>query len=397
MFANPFESADADDAPALSARARLGLVSLVAFLVCVYALLWNFSVVRYYSMGLTPVADIASPSARVLQHALLLPLLIATYYLATSAQAMHGGALRVLPRQLGALLAFVLLVRPLLVLAAEFTAQHAMHPLLACLEDDIDLNSWLSTALNYSLVYALGLFLLLGLIAFANYRQEQLRSEALRAHWLQAQLETLRVQLHPHFLFNTLNTISARVTAQPEEARTLISELAALLRDSIDGAQSEFYPLAREIELAEKYLRIISARFGKRFKSRLDVPRALEDRRVPHGLLLTLLENAVTHGISRVSGDCELSLRCAREEQLLVIEIRNPCRSEHAPSSARRGGLEALAARLAALYGTGFSLDSRGDGAGFWCARVTLPAVDVPVPYAARIPPSAVLSRQEPT
>jgi len=395
MLANPFESTDGEDAPALSAQGRLALVSLVAFLVCVYALLWNFSVVRYYSMGLTPITDIATPAARVLQHALLLPVLIATYYLATSAQAMRGGALRVLPRQLGSLFAFVFLVRPLLVLASELTTKGGMHPLLPYLVQDIDLNSWLSTALNYSLVYALGLFLLFGLIAFANYRQEQLRSEALRANWLQAQLETLRVQLHPHFLFNTLNTISARVTAQPEEARILISELAALLRDSIDGAESEFYPLSRETELAEKYLRIISARFGARFKPEVDVPRTLEDQRVPHGLLLTLLENAVTHGISRVSGECALSLRCAREQELLVIEIRNPYDSQHATSPSRRGGLEALAARLAALYGARFSLDSRGDGAGVWCARVTLPAAAVAVPHAAPTPASAVISRRE--
>ena len=82
----------------------------------------------------------------------------------------------------------------------------------------MDLDSWLSTALNYSLVYALGLLILFGLIVLAKYRQEQLRAAAMRANWLQAQLETLRVQLHPHFLFNTLNTISALVGSRPEEA-----------------------------------------------------------------------------------------------------------------------------------------------------------------------------------
>src|SRR5581483_10349824 len=124
------------------------------------------------------------------------------------------------------------------------------------------------------LVYALGLCILFGLIVLAKYRREQLRAAAMRANWLQAQLETLRVQLHPHFLFNTLNTISALVGSRPEEARDLIAQLAALLRDSIEGAGGEFYPLRREVELANRYLRIMSARFGDRKSTRLNSSHA---------------------------------------------------------------------------------------------------------------------------
>jgi len=241
--------------------------------------------------------------------------------------------------------------------------------------DSMDLDSWLSTALNYSLVYALGLFILLGLIVLAKYRQEQLRAAAMRANWLQAQLETLRVQLHPHFLFNTLNTISALVGSRPEEARDLIAQLAALLRDSIEGAAGEFYPLRREVELANKYLRIMSARFGARLKPTLDVLPGLEDCLVPHGLLLTLLENAVTHGVSMITGDSDLSLRCGLDGELLVVEVGNRYDPD-APSlpGHRGGGLAALAARLNALYGDTFTLEYGGNGAGTWYTRVKLPA-----------------------
>src|SRR6185437_16689960 len=180
---------------------RLRLVALVAVAVSAYALLWNLSVVRYYAMDLPPAqraADFVAPPARILQHVLLLPLLIAGYFLASRP---FGGAprSRIVGEQIGLLLGFALLVRPALYLAVTLAPGSVGGPAESFVEY-MDLDSWLSTALNYSLVYALGLCTLFGLIMLAKYRQEQLRAEAMRANWLQAQLETLRVQLHPHFL-----------------------------------------------------------------------------------------------------------------------------------------------------------------------------------------------------
>jgi LytS/YehU family sensor histidine kinase len=190
------------------------------------------------------------------------------------------------------------------------------------------------------------------------------------------------VQLHPHFLFNTLNTISALVTSRPEEARDLIAQLAALLRDSIEGANGELYPLGREVELANRYLRIIAARFGARLKPIINVMPGLADCSVPHGLLLTLLENAVTHGISTTVGDSELSLDCALEGEQLLIEVRNRYDSGSTRLPARRGGLSALGRRLQALYGDSYTLEHGGNGAGLWCTRVRFPIDCVPAPQA---------------
>lgn len=236
----------------------------------------------------------------------------------------------------------------------------------------------LSAAHYYSLACVLGLLILLGLIVLAKHRQEQLRAATVRANWLRAQLETLRVQLHPHFLFNTLNTISTLVGSRPDEARDLIAQLAALLRDSIDGADGELHPLRREVELANNYLHIMSARLGARLEPTLDLMPGLEDCPVPHGLMLTLLENAVKHGVSMIVGDSELSLRCAREHELLVIEVRNRYDPDATHLPAQRGGLSALSARLNALYGGGCTLEYGGNGAGLWCTRVKLPAECAP-------------------
>lgn len=381
-----WDPTSSDDTPNLSAAALLRLSVAVAVPVCAFALLWTLSVAHYYFMTSDPAqrADFAVPAMRVVQHLLLLPLLTAGYFLAGLLFAGGGRPWRMVLEQLGLLLAFSLLVRPVYYLATHFAPGGESVPLdSAHFADAMDLDSWLSTALNYSLVYALGLFILFGLIVLAKYRQERLRAAAMRANWLQAQLETLRVQLHPHFLFNTLNTISALVGSRPEEARDLIAQLAALLRDSIDGAGGEFYPLRGEVELANKYLRIMAARFGTRLKPALDVTPGLEDVPVPHGLLLTLLENAVTHGVSMITGDSELSLRCGLEGELLVVEVGNCYDPEATPLPAHRGGLSALGTRLNALYGDAFTLEYGGNGAGIWYTRVKLPVDCAPAATAS--------------
>ncbi|HEY6515856.1 MAG TPA: histidine kinase [Steroidobacteraceae bacterium] len=371
-----FDPATSDGIPSLSAVALLRLSIAVAVPVCAFALLWTLSVAHYYFMGSDPAyrATFIVPAARVIQHVLLLPLLSGGYFLATLPATSAGRPWRVLLKQLALLAAFSLLVRPVTILAVRLGPGGAAEPLdLTHFAAGMDLDSWLSTALSYSLVYALGLCILFWLIALAKYRHEQLRTAAMRANWLQAQLETLRVQLHPHFLFNTLNTISALVGSRPEEARELIAQLAALLRDSIEGAGGELYPLTREVELAHKYLRIMSARFGSRLKPAVDVMSGLEDCFVPRGLLLTLLENAVTHGVSMVTGDSELALRCGLDRELLLVEVDNRYDPDAATLPAHRGGLVALAMRLTALYGGTFKLEYGGNGAGIWRTCVKLP------------------------
>jgi hypothetical protein len=366
-----------DGIPSLNAAARLRLAVAVAVPVCAFALLWNLSVAHYYFMGSDAAerATYIAPSARVIQHILMVPLLTGAYFLAALPAASDGRLWRVLLKQLALLATFSLLVRPLTFLGMHLGSGH--EPLdLARFAAAMDLDSWLSTALNYSLVYALGLCILFGLIVLAKYRREQLRAAAMRANWLQAQLETLRVQLHPHFLFNTLNTISALVGSRPEEARDLIAQLAALLRDSIEGTGGEFYPLGSEVELANRYLRIMSARFGTRLKPTLHLLPELEDCAVPRGLLLTLLENAVTHGISTLTGDSEL--RCGVEGERLVVEVGNRYEPAAPSLPAHRGGLTALATRLNALYGDAFTLEYGGNGDGVWYTRVKLPTDCVP-------------------
>jgi energy-coupling factor transporter transmembrane protein EcfT len=214
------------------------------------------------------------------------------------------------------------------------------------------------------------------LVADAARRDREVRLAQATATAIDAQHRLLVQQINPHFLFNTLNTISSFVTSRPEQARDLITELAALLRDSIREADSEYCPLGHECELAERYLRIIGVRFGERFKPSVDVLDSLKTQSVPRGLLLTLIENAVTHGVSTLAGDCTLSVHCTSQNRFLVVEVRNDYRPGVPSASERRGGLAALDTRLRALYGDAYRLEYGGDDARLWCVRVVLPIAD---------------------
>ena len=214
------------------------------------------------------------------------------------------------------------------------------------------------------------------LVADAARRDREVRLVQATSAALDAHHRLLLQQINPHFLFNTLNTISSFVTSRPEEARDLIAELAALLRDSIRETDAEFCCLGHECEMAGKYLRIIGRRFGERFKPAVEIPESLKAQVVPRGLLLTLLENAVTHGVATVTDDCTLAVTCAMRENVLAVEVRNRYDGRTPSASAHRGGLAALNARLRVLYGDAYRLDYGGD-AGIWHVRVSLPAADI--------------------
>ena len=120
---------------------------------------------------------------------------------------------------------------------------------------------------------------------------------------IEARLNALRLQLEPHFLFNTLNTISSEVVANPELAREVIEDLGALLRGSLDCQDSTEITLARELALLDHYLAIQKRRFGKRIKIKIDVDPETLTSRVPSMLLQPLVENAIRHGIEpRLTG-----------------------------------------------------------------------------------------------
>ena len=167
----------------------------------------------------------------------------------------------------------------------------------------------------------------------------------------EAELRALRAQIHPHFLFNSLNSINALIAARPEEARRLSVRLADFLRRSLTLGAREAIPLAEELDLAEQLLAIEKVRFGDRLSLAVVADDAARACTVPPLVLQPLVENAVTHGIAQLLDGGEIRLEAERRGEELRIAIVNP-RDKDAPGRKGAGiGLQNVRRRLAALHG----------------------------------------------
>jgi signal transduction histidine kinase len=134
---------------------------------------------------------------------------------------------------------------------------------------------------------------------FVRSREQEAQAQALRAELAQAQLQALRMQVNPHFLFNTLNAIAVLVRGgETAKAGRTLRLLSDLLRASFKGADVQMVPLREEIDLVERYLEIEEVRFGDRLQAEIDVDPAASEVPVPYLLLQPLVENAVRHGIA---------------------------------------------------------------------------------------------------
>jgi two-component system, LytTR family, sensor kinase len=187
------------------------------------------------------------------------------------------------------------------------------------------------------------------------YQQQRVTSAELEGLLTEARLEALRLQVHPHFLFNTLNAISAFVEADPERARRMISRLGELLRRTLDGGSAAELPLARELDLLGPYLEIQRIRFGDRLSIEVDVSNGTAAALIPTLMLQPLVENAVEHGVSRTSNGARVRLSAERSGDQLRLEI-----ADNGPGPTKSGdgiGLANTRARLAGLYGSAGRLE----------------------------------------
>lgn len=185
----------------------------------------------------------------------------------------------------------------------------------------------------------------------------------------EAQLASLESRIHPHFLFNTLNSISSLIPEDPARAERLIEQMAALLRFSLDADHAGLVPLAREMKIVGDYLEIERARFGDRLRYHIDLAPGLNEAQVPPLAVQTLVENSVKHAVSRRRLGGEIRIGAARDNGLLRLEVLDDgpeFKLENAPAGH---GIDILKRRLTALFGPEGSLllDRRDD-----CNHLTL-------------------------
>jgi two-component system, LytTR family, sensor kinase len=211
-----------------------------------------------------------------------------------------------------------------------------------------------------------------GLRYYRESRDRALRAARLEAQLARAQLQVLRLQLQPHFLFNTLHAISALLHRDPEAADRMIALLSDLLRLSLEDAGAAEVALRRELEFVDRYLEIEKARFAERLDVSLRVQPEALDALVPAFLLQPLVENAVQHGAARAGGRGTLGIGARRCDGRVELSVW-----DNGPGFAgdRSGGigLHNTRARLVQLYGGDHAFEIRPAEAGGVEVRLSLP------------------------
>ena len=211
--------------------------------------------------------------------------------------------------------------------------------------------------------------------AMTYYRlsaEERVRRSELEARLLGTRIEALEARLHPHFLFNALNTVSSLVrTGDSKGAVRAVARLGDLLRSLLldDGQE---VPLAQELDFVGRYLELEQARFGDRLSARIDAEPAVLDALVPRLVLQPLVENALRHGIEPSSDPGSVEVRATRRGDMLALEVRDTGARGGSSTPSTQIGLANTRARLAQLYGERQELALTTDEGGT-VARVLIP------------------------
>ncbi len=291
-----------------------------------------------------------------------------TFYLCRALPLVRGNAARLLASHLVAATVWALFF----LLSARLTAEVlALLPVFHALPLEVSTaeGPLLGTgALFYLLVATFHTML----VALEQRRDAAEREATLALSAQRAELAALRAQVHPHFLFNSLNTVSALIGYDPPKAREACLLLAEYLRGTLRAQDHALVSLGEEWALAERYLAVESLRLGERLKLEIDVEEGARSCQVPSLLLQPLVENAITHGIAPVDEPGPLRVQARRRSGRLAIELENGI--DTTPRRREGGtGLANVRARLAAQYGGDASLRIERDS-GRFRVLVDLPA-----------------------
>lgn len=225
-----------------------------------------------------------------------------------------------------------------------------------------------------------GAYITIALIAHAllyyrRYRERELRAAQLEAQLAKVHLQTLKSQLQPHFLFNTMHSISALMFTDVNAADRMMGRLSELLRLSLENTGTQITTLNRELEFVNCYLDIEKVRFEERMNIVFEVAPEALDAEVPHLLLQPLVDNAVKHGVSKLSagGEIRITVKTAGDELQLEVKDNGPGISASGPGRANGLGLRNTRERLESLYGKHHSLNMVCPPEGGTVIRVCIP------------------------
>lgn len=338
-----------------------------------------------------PGVAIAQPGARTLQHALLFVVLILFYRLAFAIgwpprRRWLAGLGHV---SLAAL--FACLATPMLNLAIDLSWGNLKWVTVMTEDGAIaeQVGEWIRSGVllvsipDFFVSYWFGIALLLGVRTYLDLRDHKLRVAELQSETVRARLHALRMQLHPHFLFNTLHSVSGLIDQRPAVARQIVIRLGDLLRRTLRDGDADLVPLSREIEFVRNYLEIQQLRFPDRLRFTIQVEPAVLGTMVPSLILQPLAENAVVHGASEEEERVDVTIEARQVieskllERWLELSVHNTggAHSDGEGSGAHIGTGNTRE-RLRALYGENCAVEFGSTASGGFLARLRLPLRD---------------------
>jgi two-component system sensor histidine kinase AlgZ len=188
-------------------------------------------------------------------------------------------------------------------------------------------------------------------------RTQQVEQERANKLLVEARLSSLESRIHPHFLFNTLNSIAALIPSDPARAEATVGKLASLLRFSLNAQHASLVPLKQELKVVRDYLEIESTRFGPRLRYEIAVPAALDDLKVPPLALQSLVENSVKHVAAQRSEGASIRVAAMRENGRLQLEVIDDGPGFSLATISPEHGLGNLSARLELVFNDEGRLD----------------------------------------
>jgi len=217
-------------------------------------------------------------------------------------------------------------------------------------------------------------------VAFAHFHKAQVRERhaiALEASLAQAKLQALRMQINPHFLFNTLNAIATLVHTSPHTADEMISDLSELFRASLESSDDQEIVLARELDLLERYLAIEQRRFGEHLRVEQAIDPGILQALVPTLILQPIVENAIRHGVEPLVDAGHITIQARREGEHLKLSVsdngKKPIAAAVREGSLKGIGLANTRARLQELYGDKQSFTVGQGELGGWTVEIRIP------------------------
>lgn len=230
------------------------------------------------------------------------------------------------------------------------------------------------------LLYALIVISIQAFLLYRRYQAEEARSSQLKAELAGAQLQALKMQLQPHFLFNTLHSISSLNMVDPQKANVMIARLGEFLRMTLDHSNEQMVTLAEELSFLRCYLEIEQIRFSDRLSVEFNVAPEVLSLVVPHLILQPVVENAVKHGIAPHSAPGQIIISARKIEKFILLEVKDngtgiEKNTDSKAKDSNGKGLQNIRARLEQIYGSQFRFEMKNGAENGLTVILEMPAI----------------------